>query len=253
MATYYYAVAGQRNGPISEEQLDQMVSNGSLAADTLIWTDGMQNWAPYSSIKGTFATQPRAATPPGAATAGAVVCSVCKQIFPPDQVIRYGTEYVCGNCKPIFLQGLREGAQVGGLNFATIGKRFSAKFVDSIIVYIINFGIGSIVPAMIGQGAEPSATMLLGIMAINMAIAMGYPIFFLGKWGQTLGKMAMKIKVTTPDGAPIGYGRATGRVFGELVTGFTFGIGYLIAIWDAERRALHDRLAGTRVISLQPK
>ena len=84
-----------------------------------------------------------------------------------------------------------------------------------------------------------------------MVIAFGYPIFFLGKWGQTLGKMAVGVKVVSPDGERIGYGRAAGRVLAEIVTGFTIGIGYLMVLWDDERRSLHDRIASTRVVNVQ--
>jgi len=83
-----------------------------------------------------------------------------------------------------------------------------------------------------------------------MLIGFGYPIFFLGKWGQTLGKMALGIKVVTPTGEPITYGRAAGRVASEIITGFTFGIGYLMMLWDDEKRTLHDRIAGTRVVNV---
>jgi uncharacterized RDD family membrane protein YckC len=88
-------------------------------------------------------------------------------------------------------------------------------------------------------------------MALNLLISFGYPIFFLGKWGQTLGKMAVGIKVVSPAGEPIGFGKAAGRVLAEIVTGFTIGIGYLMMLWDSERRTLHDRLASTRVVNVR--
>jgi uncharacterized RDD family membrane protein YckC len=62
----------------------------------------------------------------------------------------------------------------------------------------------------------------------------------------------MKIKVTTPDAGPISYGRSTGRYFAKMLNGFTFYIGFLMAIWDDEKRALHDRICTTRVIRTQP-
>ena len=244
MANYFYAVNGQSNGPLTIEQIDDLVKTGSVASDTLIWQEGMPEWQPYSAVRGGAATGgARIAAAP--AVAGGVVCSVCHQTYPPDQVIRYGATPVCGNCKPQFLQRLREGATVAGaLDYAGFGKRFGAKFIDTILVYIINFGVGMF--AAVAGANDGSITLVA--LALNMIIAFGYPIFFLGKWGKTLGKMAVGIKVVTPTGEPIGYGRAAGRVLAEIITGFTFGIGYLMVLWDDEKRSLHDRIASTRVV-----
>jgi uncharacterized RDD family membrane protein YckC len=249
MANYHYAVNGQSNGPVTIEQIDDLVKTGSIASDTLIWTDGMPEWQPYSAIRGgSTAGAPRAALASAPPVAGAVVCSVCNQSYPSDQVIRYGPSLVCGNCKPQFLQRLREGAAVAGsLDYAGFGKRFGAKFIDTILIYAINFGFAFLVGMVAGD--DPSIALVAGVL--NMVIAFGYPIFFLGKWGQTLGKMAVGVKVVSPDGEPIGYGRAAGRVLAEIVTGFTIGIGYLMVLWDDERRSLHDRIASTRVVNVQ--
>ena len=245
MANYFYAVNGQSNGPLEIEQIDDLVKTGSIAADTLVWREGMPEWQPYSAVRGGPATagaRIAVAAPPAA---GGVVCSVCHQSYPSDQVIRYGATMVCGNCKPQFLQRLREGATVpGALDYAGFGKRFGAKFIDTLLVYAVNFGIGMFA-AVVG-GTDGSVTLLA--FALNMVIGFGYPIFFLGKWGKTLGKMAVGIQVVTPTGEPIGYGRAAGRVLAEIVTGFTFGIGYLMVLWDDEKRSLHDRIASTRVV-----
>ena len=253
MANYHYVVNGQSNGPVTIEQIDDLVKTGGIASDTLIWTDGMPEWQPYTAVRGGSATGSpmggaRVAVASAPAVGGAVVCSVCNQSYPADQVIRYGPSLVCGNCKPQFLQRLREGAAMGGtLDYAGFGKRFGAKFIDTLIVYAINFGVGLLLG--LTGGDDPSVTLVA--LAVNMGIAFGYPIFFLGKWGQTLGKMAVGVKVVSPLGEPIGYGRAAGRVLAEIITGFTFGIGYLMVLWDDEKRSLHDRIASTRVVNVQ--
>ena len=248
MANYHYVVNGQSNGPVTIEQIDDLVKTGSLGSDTLIWSDGMPEWQRYSAVRGGSTGATRTALASAPPIAGAMVCSVCNQSYPADQVIRYGPSLVCGNCKPQFLQRLREGAAVGGaLDYAGFGRRFGAKMIDTLLVYAINFGVGFV--AALTGGEE--ATITLFALAVNMVIAFGYPIFFLGKWGQTLGKMAVGVKVVAPDGEPIGYGRAAGRVLAEIVTGFTIGIGYLMVLWDDERRSLHDRIASTRVVNVQ--
>jgi len=72
---------------------------------------------------------------------------------------------------------------------------------------------------------------------------------YLGRYGATPGKMAVKIRVVTPDGGPISYGRATGRFFADILSGMICYIGYLMVAFDKEqRRALHDHICGTRVV-----
>jgi uncharacterized RDD family membrane protein YckC len=251
MANYHYVSNGQAQGPIPEADLDQLISNGSLTREALIWTEGMPEWQPYATVRGgaSGAGGPAVALATAPPVAGGLVCGVCQQTFPPDQVIRYGAHYVCGNCKPQFLQRLREGGQIGaGLEYARFGKRFMAKIVDTFAIYFVTLGLDMIISAGSGTNARINPAFALLLMAVNLTVSFAYPIFFLGKWGQTLGKMAAGIKVVTPEGTSISYGKAAGRVLAEIVTGFTFGIGYLMVLWDPERRALHDRIAGTRVI-----
>lgn len=239
---YYYAVNGQQTGPVAEEQLREMVASGALAASTLVWREGMAEWQPFATAVG-------GATPTGSALAG-VECSVCHQTFPADQTIKYGTANVCAGCKPKFIQGLREGAAApGAVDYATIGSRFAAKFIDNIILYVVNTSIS----VLMGAGAVRSQNMglVLASTGIGFIIQITYQAILLGMRGQTLGKMAMKIKVVTPDGGKIGWGKAIGRPVAEILSSCMLAIGYIIAIWDPEKRALHDRLAGTRVIKLK--
>ena len=60
--------------------------------------------------------------------------------------------------------------------------------------------------------------------------------------------MACGLIVVRSDMNRLTYGRATGRFFSEMVTGFTLGIGYIIAAFDDERKTVHDMMADTRVI-----
>jgi uncharacterized RDD family membrane protein YckC len=79
-------------------------------------------------------------------------------------------------------------------------------------------------------------------------VAVGYETFFVGKFGATPGKMACKLRVITAEGAPVSYARALGRYFSKLVSYLTCSIGFIIAGFDDEKRALHDRMCNTRVI-----
>ena len=78
---------------------------------------------------------------------------------------------------------------------------------------------------------------------------MTYYIFFTGYNGQTPGKMALRIQVVRTDGTPMTYGRAFLReVVGKFLSALILGIGYIMAAFDADKRALHDRICDTRVV-----
>lgn len=65
--------------------------------------------------------------------------------------------------------------------------------------------------------------------------------------GASVGKLAMGLRVRSQDGSDIGFGKALGRTAAEILSGCLLYIGYLMALFDDERRTLHDRMAGTRV------
>ncbi|MBM3736637.1 MAG: RDD family protein [Acidobacteria bacterium] len=105
---------------------------------------------------------------------------------------------------------------------------------------------GEILAAAGGDTAVLVATGLSTL--VNLAISSGYEIFMIGSRGQTLGKMAMSLKVVRADGSALGYGLAAGRYFSSILSAIILMIGYLMALWDPEKRALHDRICETRVI-----
>jgi uncharacterized RDD family membrane protein YckC len=182
-----------------------------------------------------------------------VTCIECGKAFSANEVIRFGEYNVCADCKPAFQQKLAEGSFVPGkMDYAGIWRRFWAVSLDGIIVWFAFFSVG-LFAGMLGFGSVfKQATGIAALLSPLFSIAIGatYAIVFIGKMGATPGKMAMGIKVVRPDGSPVSMGQSAGRYFSTMISGFTLGIGYLIAFFDDERKTLHDRIAGTRVIRL---
>ena len=75
-----------------------------------------------------------------------------------------------------------------------------------------------------------------------------YALFESSKHGGTLGKMAIGLKVTTPEGQRITFGRASGRYFAKIVSNMTIYIGYIMAGFTEKKQALHDILANCIVV-----
>jgi uncharacterized RDD family membrane protein YckC len=256
---WYYAEGNRQVGPVTETEFQNLVNNGTIKAETLVWREGLANWVPYREISSPSGTTPAPALPdaaavagtaPAASSTGTVVCAECHQTFPVSETIQYGTVAVCANCKPVFVQKLREGATTTPtFRYAGFWIRFVAKFLDGLILavpFLILFFL-VLFPA-IRAGGQPGIGTQIFMQLIYWVMGAIYNIFFLGKFGATPGKMAVKIKVITADGTPVSYLRATGRYFAEILSGLICYIGYIIAGFDSEKRALHDHICSTRVI-----
>ncbi len=130
--------------------------------------------------------------------------------------------------------------------------RFVAVFIDAIIVVAIQFVLGfflALAGAKVGRGGTEAMGGLL--MIFGYVISFAYYIILTGHGGQTLGKMILRIQVVRTDGTSIGYGKAFFReVIGKFISGIIFAIGYLMAAFDDQKQALHDRMARTYVIKL---
>lgn len=246
---WYYAEGDRQSGPVTEEQLLALASAGKVADDTYVWKEGMPEWKAFGEVRNGPLLSGAAAAPAGAsapATSDQAVCVECGRLFPESDMISYQGMKVCGNCKPAFFQKVQEGTATVALNYAGFWIRFGAVILDSILLFFGYFALMMIfMPAMMrGEDVAPNVIFTI----LTYAAYIFYYVFFHGKFGATPGKMAVAIKVVMPDGSKITYARAFGRMLGEFVNGFTFGIGYIIAAFDKEKRALHDYIANTRVV-----
>jgi hypothetical protein len=58
---YFVAVNGQQQGPHTQQTLQQMVQQGTLTRDSLVWKQGMQAWTKageVAELSVLFATMP---------------------------------------------------------------------------------------------------------------------------------------------------------------------------------------------------
>lgn len=162
----------------------------------------------------------------------------------------------------------------GGAPLAEWWKRLVAIIIDNIIVGIPSQIIGAIALGGIfatdpltfnpqtGQfegGAGFFARILASwgaLILVSIVIGAAYYAYLHSSRGQTVGKMAMKIKVVdTETGSLIDLGRGVVRylvAFGLSI--FTCGIGGLLdglwPLWDPKRQSLHDKVAKTQVVDV---
>jgi uncharacterized RDD family membrane protein YckC len=94
------------------------------------------------------------------------------------------------------------------------------------------------------------------LLVATLLTAIPFVLYFLAPtalWGVTLGKKIVGLRVVAAgDRGGLGFEQALMReTIGRLLTLATLGAGYLMVAWTPSRRALHDHLAGTRVVSLR--
>lgn len=128
-----------------------------------------------------------------------------------------------------------ESAQIGQLT-ATFGQRFAALLLDAILLAIVSLIISRVV-----KGAL--------INAVNWPLAAGYYTWCEGRYGQTLGKRAVNIKVVDDlTGQSIGCARALLRFVVSWVSFIVFLIGYLAMLVEPAQQTWHDRAARSLVV-----
>lgn len=135
-------------------------------------------------------------------------------------------------------------------------ERFLAAIIDGFIVGIASFIAGMIFGVFValsgGYNADGSAstgtTFLSGLL--GMAIGYAYLGYFYTTKGQTLGKMAMKMKVVRSSN--LGYmswGEVALRdILGKWVSTILLYLGYFWYFMSEKRQTWHDMIASTYVV-----
>jgi uncharacterized RDD family membrane protein YckC len=137
-------------------------------------------------------------------------------------------------------------------NLVTAGLvlRLFAGIVDIALLGSICSVVLYITLEVCGLGFEQIRMLPLPPLAgFLLLLVGGYFILLTAAGGQTLGKMAAGIRVVpvhSEDRVSLGY--STVRAAGYLVSLLPLGLGLVPALVHADHRALHDRLADTRVV-----
>ena len=247
----YYADGDQQVGPIGKAQLKSLVKAKKVNAKTLVWQDGMEDWQEL----GIFVRSRRSQSTPedqAVIPAQRSVCSECGRAYAEEEMICFNEAWICAGCKPAFIQKVKEGVSVAGaMNYAGFWIRFGAIVIDGFILWIFTMilfiPLGIIMPTSNDNPFVALSFMPL-IMLLQYAIPAVYDTWFVGKYGATPGKMACKLKIVVADGGRVSYSRALGRHFAKWLSSIILGIGFIMAVFDDERRTLHDRICETRVV-----
>lgn len=122
------------------------------------------------------------------------------------------------------------------MQYATKAARMGAFLIDGITV-----GFLVLLCCYISVG--------LGAIALIVGETLYFGFMEGSKVHGTFGKYLMGIVTVDENGQPLDYGKSFIRAICRLLSGLIFFTGFLIGLFDEEGKTLHDRIAGTRVIT----
>jgi uncharacterized RDD family membrane protein YckC len=222
METIYKIIGGdgREYGPVTLDELKAWIRDGRVGRQTHVWRNDMGSWLAASQYQ---ELQSELALLKGPAT---------------------GVEGV----------------------FEPVGfwPRAAALIVDSLLIYAAFWLLWIPLANAMGWPSEfkmPATAggqtlndfmpmLLLGAKqtALSFSLRLIYEVLMNGKYGATLGKLIIGAKIVRLDGSALGYKFAFFRFLARIVSDLTCYIGYLIVFFREDKRALHDLIAGTRVI-----
>jgi uncharacterized RDD family membrane protein YckC len=107
--------------------------------------------------------------------------------------------------------------------------RMLALAIDTLIVLVVS-------SAVYAEGS------------LSLVLLAGYGAVMWRFRGTTIGGIVFGIKVVRLDDRPVDWPTAIVRALASFLSLFAAGLGFLWIIWDPERQAWHDKIAGTVVV-----
>ena len=132
--------------------------------------------------------------------------------------------------------------------------RIAAISADNLLCTVVIFAIAVPLVFILGGGSLDEANPQIAF--INLLFPIMVIVYFViltaSRRQATIGKRAFGIYVATTDGERIGYGRSFARLVCYVISAIPFYVGFLVAAFHPQKRALHDLIAGTVVLHGTP-
>ncbi len=245
---FYLDAERRQHGPVEAGQLAELVRSGALRPDSLIWRDGLADWAPLSELAAELGIAPAAAPAapmPAPAAAPAPAPAETNAYAPPRAA-------------------LQDEAPAGAIDASDVVpagflRRWVALFVDQMILSAVFYAVfftllvGAGATGALGGGGDALEQAMGGLMLLvyplYLFFAAAYFVGFESSASQaTPGKLLLGIKVVDLSGQRLAPGHALGRWAAAALSYLTLYIGFLMAAFTERKQALHDFVASTQVV-----
>jgi uncharacterized RDD family membrane protein YckC len=234
--SWYYALKGEQKGPVEARDMLVLESAGVIAGKSKVWAEGMPEWRDFSDLR----EQVRVEAGEEDLTSYAV-CAHSQTVMKQEEMVAYGERLVAPEHKDAFVQSLQEGYRLDDTHvqremvYVGFWWRVLAFIIDSMVkgaVFILLLIplILLIIPLIseFQGGATPDEVLgALGIGVVGAILLLVFGYFFftiayhtwmVGKYGGTVGKLALGFRVVFEDGSKISYMRAFGRYWAEVLS-----------------------------------
>ncbi len=241
----------RRQGPHSTEEMREFVLNGKITAQTQVWHYGMESWQTWNAQQ------------------------EAKETIKDKN--NEEAKILIQQTLEALIKEKESTQKIKVATFAGFWIRSLAYLIDFSILMILtsvifwllsNTGVldADAVNAFFSQDAENIAaltnpdflmqlTEIRGMeffILICSVVQFAYFVLFTTFYSATPGKLVLKLKIIRANGQKLGFSGAVIRYFCSMLSSAIsvslYGIAYVIAIVDPEKRTLHDWLAKTRVI-----
>ena len=141
-----------------------------------------------------------------------------------------------------------------GIAAAGVGARLAGAAVDVVLLGAIDAAVIYLTLRICELTFAQTLTLPLApLISFLVLLNGGYLAAFVAASGQTIGKMAAGTRVVSADSGTdvyerVSFEQAVLRAAASLLSALPLGLGFLPALLGRDRRALHDRLADTRVV-----
>ena len=234
MEEWFYTDASRtQQGPVGGDTLLGLNRSGEINAESLVWKEGMLEWLKFSQIAAPLFGEYEEGFPVEIG-----VCAHSRGIYLRSEMMPYGEALIGVEQKDSFVQHLMESGNTG-IADATEPFRVYVGFWWRVLGACIDYMV-KIIPSYLcmipyyiviftsdfkqSAGSDPekleepliAMAIAMGVATLGMlAISIFYDTWMVGKYGGTLGKLAIGAKVVNPDGSRLTYGRAFLRWFAK--------------------------------------
>jgi uncharacterized RDD family membrane protein YckC len=240
MEQYYIIENETKKGPFGLKELIEL----DLSETTLVWKKGLKDWTELKNLSEYKKTIP----PP-----------IPKKTIPNESVLLENNNTEEKEVKAdenIFVTKLEDEptiqeTEIQNPKNAGFGLRFAAFIIDFLLMFFLTSFFWAILRLPIPLNSESIFSGSYFIFKNPLGILVGwlfYAAFESTKFQATPGKSVLGLKVTNENFERIGFGQASGRFFGKILSGLIVGIGYIMIGFTKKRQGLHDQMAHTLVL-----
>jgi len=143
----------------------------------------------------------------------------------------------------------RVSGTTGTTDTRVTGRRVLATIVDTLVLTVVGGVLAAVFIGVFAGGDEDSP--LAGVAGLLILVFFfAYYIVMEARWGQTLGKMLLGIKVVREStGRPPGLGAAALRTVLRIVDGIaSYLVAFVVVLASGKNQRLGDMAAGTLVV-----